>query len=145
MNICQDHWDRLREAIKDRGLDHLVAPDGEIAVAQVKAELEAGEQTPTSYDPLMGAYWAIASNAGQTIRESGGNPLYSMMSGDEEPVELPGGEGRTWPRCVLCYLNLAHELTCDGCELPKVGGFDFYIERAADDALAKARELGLVE
>jgi hypothetical protein len=68
-----------------------------------------------------------------------------MTQGEEEPCELPGGEGRTWPKCSLCYLNLAHELTCTGCDLPKINGFDYMLDRAADDSLAQAKKLGLME
>lgn len=147
MKWCQDHWDRLREAIEARGLGHLVAPDGQTAAAQLADELERGD-----YDPLMDAFWATNSNAARTIERAGGSPLY--LSGGEPPddptpedaVDLPGGEGRTWSRCPLCYLGLAHELTCGaGCALPRVDGYAWMIDRAADDAVARARELALLE
>lgn len=145
MRFCQDHWDRLRAAIDERGLSHLIAPDGETAVAQIKQELEQGPSAVT-FDPLMSAHWAIVSNAMDTITRAGASPLYLMTAGPEDPVEGygPAGDGRTWPRCPLCYLNLAHELTCKDprCTLPKVGGYDWMIERAADDQAQRAAELG---
>jgi hypothetical protein len=53
----------------------------------------------------------------------------------------------TWPRCPLCYLNLAHELTCTDrrCHLPKVAGYDWMLDRAVKDAVEKADELGVRE
>lgn len=147
MKFCQDHWDRLRAAIEERGLGHLVAADGETAAAQQVAEIERGSQDVTTFDPLMSAHWAIASNALSTIEQAGGAPLYLMTEGPEDPVEgIPGGEGKTWPRCPLCYLGLAHELTCkdERCKLPKQDGYAWMLDRAADDALWKARGLGLL-
>lgn len=148
MKFCQDHWDALRAKIEERGLAGLVAPSGVIAAEQQKDQFEralSGEQeaTPANFDPLMSAHWAIASNAMSTI-----SPLYLMADGDEDPVEGFGqkGEGRTWPRCPLCYLNLAHELTCKDarCTLDEKRGYDWMLDRAADEAKDKAVELGLV-
>jgi hypothetical protein len=62
MQICQEHWDMLRQA---RGIDHLIAKDVVAAVATVKAEL-AGDST--SYDPLMGCNWMIIIRA---LKEGG--------------------------------------------------------------------------
>lgn len=148
MNMCPDHWDRLREKIKERGLDHLVASSGELAAAQVSSQFEVGEATPTNFDPLMSAFWAIGSNTMETIRQAGMNPLYLLTQGPEDSLEgFPGYEGRTWPRCGLCYLGLAHEVTCkdERCELPKQDGYAWMLDRAADDAKEKAIELGLVQ
>lgn len=147
MRFCQDHWDRLRAAIEERGLAHLIAPDGDTAAAMVASELERGQQ-PTNYDPLMAAHWAIASNVMDLISNAGGNPLYLMGGPDapEDPVRGYGAEyqGRTWPRCPLCYVNLAHEMTCDDarCTLAKVGGYDWMIDRAAADQAERAATLG---
>lgn len=85
----------------------------------------------------MAAHWAIVGNATRIIEAAsgGGTILYLMGTGPEDDVELPGGEGRTWPRCPLCYLGLAHELTCrdDRCTLPKVDGYAWMIGVAADE------------
>jgi hypothetical protein len=81
------------------------------------------------------------------VGRAGGNPLYLMMAdGPEDPVEGYGDAyaGRTWPRCPLCYLGLAHEVSCtdERCELPKVNGYDWMIDRAADDAAERWRQIG---
>jgi hypothetical protein len=161
MNMCQQHWDRLREKIAERGLSELIAADGEIAAAQVADQLQRGESSPANFDPLMGAFWAIGSNVMATL---GPNALYLVSGGPDAPQDpidfsiyrnAAAVRGRlamfgiepTWPRCGLCYLGLAHELTCDGtdCSLPKVDGYAWMLDRAADDAKAKAIELGLVK
>lgn len=153
MNGCHVHWMMLRAAIDERGLMHLVADDGPAAARRMASEFEEG-RSAKNYDPLMGAWFAILSNAMETIKAAGGNPLYSMASPDvpETPVDkdqiaragLP--EDATWPRCVVCYLNLAHRITCrdERCTLDRERGYDWMIDRAADDALQKATELGLV-
>lgn len=139
MQFCQDHWDRLRAAIDERGLSHLIAPSGAIAARNMGDELENGP-SEANYDPLMGAMFAILNNASQLIGDAGGSPLYLMAGSEapEDPVEGygPRHRGRTWPRCPLCYINLAHELTCKDkrCQLDKTNGFDWMIARAADDA-----------
>jgi hypothetical protein len=74
------------------------------------------------------------------VRDSGGDPLY-LLAGPpgetpEDPVTgYPGHEGKTWPRCGLCYVNLAHEVSCEGCDLDTERGFDFFIGKAADEQL----------
>lgn len=140
MRFCQDHWDRLRAKIADRGIAHLIAPDGETAVAQVKDQLERSV-TPVNFDPLMHAHWAIVDNAMTTVKRAGGSPLYLMTSGPEDPVD--GHEGRTWPRCPLCYINLAHEISCtdERCTLDQERGYDWMLDRAADEAKAQAERL----
>lgn len=143
--MCQDHWDRLRAAIEARGLGHLVGDDGAQAGRRMVSELQEG-QSAKNYDPLMASFYAIGSNAMETIRRSGNDPLYLMMGGPEDPVVgFPGYEDRTWPKCSLCYLGLAHEMTCRDptCDLPRVDGYAWMIDRAADDAAEKAKELGL--
>jgi hypothetical protein len=163
MNTCQDHWDRLREKIAERGLTRLVAPDGQTAVAQMKDQFRKAqdgqdELTPANFDPLMSAHWAIASNVMSMLGQSA---LYLLGTGAEDPIDFEqftnGAATRnrmalvglplTWPRCGLCYAGVAHELTCTDarCTLPKVDGYAWMLDRAADDAKARAVELGLVE
>lgn len=162
MNMCQQHWDRLREKIAERGLAHLIAPDGATAAAQLadqfqRAADERDEATPVNFDPLMGAFMAIGANVMSLL---GPSALYLMTAGPEHPIDFesyPNGDATrsrmallglsmTWPRCGLCYAGIAHELTCTDprCVLPKVDGYDRWLDRAADDAKARAAELGLV-
>jgi len=135
----------LRKAIEDRGLGHLI-PEPDRVVANVAIELErGGKSTPATFDPLMNAHWAIAHNAMKVLENKPGSVQYLMMGDDqpEDPCELDGANGRTWSRCPLCYLGLAHELTCTGgkCKLPKVDGYAWMIDRAADDQLTTWNEM----
>src|ERR1700692_1583669 len=52
MRICQPHWDRLRQALADRGIDHLGAKSGQQAMANIVTELE-GRGDENDFDPLM--------------------------------------------------------------------------------------------
>ena len=72
MKICPEHWDKLREAIKARGLWPLVLRNGEEAAARAVAELE-GKADKASYDPLMNCVWMIYGRA----TELGGLYLYT--------------------------------------------------------------------
>lgn len=149
MNMCEAHWAALRELIEARGLMHLVATSGELAAAQSKQQLETGEVNAVNYDPLLGAFWAIGANAFQMISGAGGDPLYLLGDGPEDkvdPFKHPRANGRTWPRCGVCYLSLAHELTCreKKCRLDRERGYDWMLETAADEAVKRSRELGLI-
>jgi hypothetical protein len=148
---CEDHWTRLRDAVQAKPeLGGLIATTGERAAANTVAELEKGKLTLTDFDPLMNAFWAVNANASRIIGETGGPSaaLYLLAPPDvpEDAVDRErypkAAEGATWPRCPLCYLGLAHKLTCEGCDLPTVDGFGWMIGRAADDqveVLAKLR------
>jgi hypothetical protein len=60
MKMCQPHWDKLRQAIKDRGIYFLVAGSSEQAISNIVADLK-GE--PSDYDPLMDCHWMITKRA----------------------------------------------------------------------------------
>lgn len=142
MKFCDAHWSSLREAIETRGLTALIAESGEEAATKTMRQLE-GEDSIDSYEPLLAACAAISGNTMDYITRAGGNPLYLLANRPEDPVEgYVGFEGHTWPRCPLCYINLVHEVACDGkCDLSRTAGFDWMIERAADDALEHWKEL----
>lgn len=154
MKICAEHWAALRAAIDKRGLTAFVAKDGATAMAQMVKQIESRDTGKATFDPLMSAHWAIVNNAMSTLDRAGMNSLYLMAGGPEDPEDpvdvAKAGEkyaGRTWPRCPLCYLNLAHEISCTNpkCGLEKENGYDWMIERAAEDSLEQAREYGLTE
>lgn len=130
MKICPDHWARLRAAIDERGLSHLVARSGKEATDRIVAQLEHSvehreslrdamrkQDEAASFDPLLGANFAIFSNA----LEAGG--LYLMT---------PDEQGQ--PRCPLCEL----------AKHVNPVAVDEWLRLSADGALEKARELGLV-
>jgi len=56
MKICKKHWAMLIAAVKERGMWHLVAADGQTAMENTIAELN-NEEAP--YDPLMACNWMV--------------------------------------------------------------------------------------
>jgi hypothetical protein len=101
VKFCQGHWDKLRRAIDERGMSHLIAADEKRAVENLKAELESGRETLTTFDPLMGAHWAIVNRVTDVHPEAllvDGCPLcYAKEShaAAEARGECPGP-----PRCA---------------------------------------------
>lgn len=63
MQICQDHWSKLKDAIRERGLYSFVAKSGEAAAEEIKAQLERTVDETKPYDPLMSANWGIVTHA----------------------------------------------------------------------------------
>lgn len=149
MKFCQSHWEKLRAAIDQRGLTAFVAKDGTVAVAQMAKQVEENRSGKDTFDPLMSAHWSVSGNVFDMLGRAGMNPLYLMCGDEEEVVDAtlyPAYKGRRWSRCPLCYINLAHELSCtdQACKLDREAGYDWMIDRAADDALTQARDYGLV-
>lgn len=63
MQICQQHWDALREAIKSRGLWHLVSKDGQTAAENLAKDTDEGRISPERFDPLMQSFIMITAQA----------------------------------------------------------------------------------
>jgi hypothetical protein len=82
MRICQEHWDKCRDAVERHGMSGLVAKNGEEALDNIEAELKGAEPP---FDPLMSMNWFFMNQA----LANGG--LY-LMSLDEN--------GK--PYCPLC-------------------------------------------
>lgn len=131
-------------------MGHLIAHDAARAGSNVERELQDGKPSLATFDPLMGAHWAINGNALQLIGSALGSATVAyLMQPDDQPEDPVDPEryadagGRTWPRCPLCYVGLAHELTCtdDGCTLPKVDGYAWMIDRAADEQAERWQQL----
>lgn len=62
MQICQDHWHDVKNAIRQRGLWRLVAHDGYIAAPVVTEEM-AATVSSDSIDPLKTAGLIISQQA----------------------------------------------------------------------------------
>lgn len=141
MRFCQRHWDLMRAAVESRGLSPLVAHGGKAAMENLVDELERGSTTD-NFDPLMAMHWNIATNLMEKLGQSA---LY-LLGGPEAPEDPIDVErlasaalkdkyrGKTWPRCPLCYANIAHEFSCTDkrCSLAKVDGWDACIDWSAD-------------
>lgn len=125
MKFCQPHWEKLRRAIDERGLAHLIAKGGEQAARNMAAELRQGASIQ-SFDPLMAAHNAIWMRAMDVAG-------LAVMAPNENGTE----------RCPICFLNQAHAAECQGppCGLPRDTAFDHWIDRAADMVGTQAAEL----
>lgn len=121
MKFCQQHWDKLRDAINARGLGQFVASSGDEATRRMAAELDSKGVKRTTFEPLMGAFWAISSNA---ISAAG----LEIMAPNEDGTD----------RCPLCFLLASCSCGLDPCP------FATWIDRAADDQRAHAVQLGLL-
>ena len=132
MKFCQSHWDMLRAEIARVGLDGLVPKDGQEAMAKMVKSLEHSNDNPTgpgqvsTFDPLMGAHWAIVGNVMPYVG-------LALMAPKEDGTD----------RCPLCFITEDHH---QRCTVPhcKVTNWDDWIVRAVDDQLQKAKALGLV-
>jgi hypothetical protein len=120
MKLCQSCWDKLKAAIEQRGMLHLVAKSGEAASKQLAAQLSGGVSAD-NYDPLMAANFAIWK---QSLSSFG----LGMMSEDAP--------------CPLCF-KTEIETSCSDPNCNKQTG-EMWIEFAADEQLAYCREKGLV-
>lgn len=56
MQHCQEHWDKLRKGLEDRGLSSLISKNGE-AVAKNLIERRTQGDTKDTYDPLMDIFF----------------------------------------------------------------------------------------
>lgn len=114
MKFCLPHWDKLRKAISDRGLDSLNSKGGQEAAERMQKG---------AFDPLMNAHNAIVGNA---LDHQGGG--FALMTANEDGSD----------RCPLCYLaSMCPE--CQPCE-----HFEKWIEFAADEQKKAALSLGLL-
>lgn len=62
MQMCEDHWKKLFDGIKERGLGHLVSKNQEEAEARITLRNVTG-MSPECYDPLISASMSIYENA----------------------------------------------------------------------------------
>jgi hypothetical protein len=62
MKICESHWEKLRAAIKVRGIYDLVSDSGEEAIKRT-VEVINGVDTVENFDPLLSANYMICGNA----------------------------------------------------------------------------------
>lgn len=121
MKICQKHWDMLRQAIKDRGLDHFGARNSDEVLENIQEELKGGK---AEYDPLMDCNTMIWSQA----LKMGGAYLMEQKA-----------DGSAY--CPICEA-LTHQIAEPG--KTKDDQERWWINGPADAALTHCQELGLV-
>ena len=125
MNVCQKHWNVLREAVKVRGMDHLVAKSGQEAAQAMVDELN-GTKTLDQWDPLM----AMHFNLGGKIMERVG--LAALQPGF----------------CYGCAIQDSYDSFDNHPELgprpPEALDFQGWVDSCADAMLKYAREKKLV-
>lgn len=71
MKFCIPHWEQLKQAVKDRGMYHLVHSSGQAAMDAL-ARVADGISDEKDFDPLMAATMRIY---GQFAREAGWEKL----------------------------------------------------------------------
>jgi hypothetical protein len=118
MRICQDHWDKLRGALKERGIDHLGAQSGVELMENIKTTFDGGQP---NYDPLIDCNNMIWSRG----LEMGG--LYLMNTKEDGSSYCPICEAIVYQPS---YTREDHER--------------YWIDGPADAALAHCRMLGLI-
>jgi hypothetical protein len=126
VKFCQPHWEKLRAAIDERGLTHLVAQGGAQAARNLAAESRDGPSIQT-FDPLMAAHNAIWFNAMQT-------PVgMTLMFANDDGSE----------RCPICFPRDEHAKVCPGAPecLVSASTFEAWIDLAAEGAKEQADEL----
>lgn len=130
MKFCLPHWDKLREAVRARGLWPLVPTSGQQAGAMLADQLEARATSKGNFDPLMACHNMIWQRALEMIG-------LSLMADNEDGSE----------RCPICFIKAEHDRRgdCRGCAWDDPAAVDAYwIDGPADAARREAVRLGLL-
>lgn len=91
MQICPDHYEKLKAAIEARGLTRLIAKDAQTSFDAAVREIQGEPAEPGDYDPLAACCWMIM---GRALEMAG---LY-LMTGDLCPVCEAMKHTAHWPR-----------------------------------------------
>lgn len=117
IRMCTTHWDKLRAALTARGMDRFIAQTPEALAAKSQPGLSDAE----AFEALLGAHNAILMNTTPIMGLAG-------LTGEAEV-------------CPICFLKAQ---PCN-CGDPKCSErFEGWIENAANDAVTRAKELGLI-
>lgn len=149
MMFCDRHWEMLKSEIDQQNLSDLIAPDTETIVAMEADYFQREERTKVNFDPMMFAFWNISSNVFDYLSRAGGDPMY-LLASPEADIHESHTSRKSWldkgGYCPVCEISLLHEEACNDprCTLTKENGYDWMIERGAEEARNRARELELV-
>lgn len=120
MKFCGAHWEELRTAVRDAGLDRFIAKGGEEVVTRLVRD-DPTRKPAENFEPLLGAWSAITVRALETAGLG---------------VMQPGANGEeTCPLCFLISGCPCGETTC---------GYRRWIPGAVGAQVERARELGLL-
>lgn len=146
MKMCKDHWARIKQAIDDRGLTHLVAKSDQEIEERITKELD-GEEDPKDFDPLM----SMNSTLFGLVLERMG--LVVLVERDEAEDGMPPNDGHVCPLCIIRKGYDNHNTPTGQCGDPectvrmKPGELPWdenHIRHGADAMRQHAIELGLV-
>lgn len=141
MKMCMNHWEKLREAVKARGLDALVADSAEKVARNLVSELEDG-QTLDNFDPLMGAHNAILANSMDAL----GPAARTLFTGDYCPLCVLNEQSReAWEQGQRDGMKAGQPCRCGQCGAvfpPEPESYDQWIDRAADDQVEAWKSFG---
>jgi hypothetical protein len=126
---CRDHWDAIRKAVADRGMEHLAAPSAEQAHADFAAQLEGEEER---FDPVMGSMWRLTHRVLENVSISQGPAAVLSAFGDPD-----------W--CPMCAVQQSYEeYLRSGQKVDGALDAQGWITNTVDSALAHARESGII-
>lgn len=120
MQPCQEHWDKLRKAIDDRGMGHLVAKDGKNLIEKFDEFKAVGAETLDNFDPLMAAFMGTVA---RLVKQSGNAAILENNPDGSE-------------RCMWCYVNEKCE-----CGRPGKKCGEAWIDFAADGVQATVEQM----
>lgn len=121
MQICKEHMERLRKAVEDKGVGHLISDEFDVILNRIREEF-LGNPPRDSYDPLTHAIYTLMSNA---LLYGGG---YLLM-------QQPDGSYL----CPCCEVN--HHIP-EGIEGNSAD--EWFISNASEDGYRGAEKNGLV-
>lgn len=120
MQFCESHWESLKEAIVEEGMEVLVAETRDGIATKLQRQMQDGALNVDNFDPLWGAFTAIMGYSLEWITDNIG---FRTMTGLLQSSD-----------CPLCFLNAAHD-NMGPCFDPDCSGeaaFDHWIKRAAE-------------
>lgn len=122
MQWCVEHWTQLRLKVEASPIASLIASSGERMAENTARDIESGETTLDTFDPLMGAYWAMIAFISESMGPGGAIAVLVL-------------EG-----CPICKVDDVHQKLCkdDPCTY---GSITKFFDNAVADQVAIYQEL----
>ena len=110
MRTCVAHWDKMRMAVEDRGLSHLVASSTQESAERTIRELEcavAGDcPDVVDFDPLVSLNWHFAI----VVLERRGLCVFADRGSEKDGMPENKDEKGFNHVCPLCLIRLDYDL-----------------------------------